>query len=649
MLNLRRRLMSHRASFGVATTAAAFATLAAGAPLQAAECDDTTIAVLASPTVPWKGAPLRVIFSTETPFKGTLKLLAPDGSTADTSKVQLGGPPYFWTATISKPEAGTWRAVLERDGAPSNCRQVARNIPVAKSKPGSPRAVGGSIWPVRNAWSAATENIYSAWIEKLFDAPLDETLSWPALHEVLRDPARNLLHNHLGLKEDEQNLVIRPDCADLPYFLRGYFAFKLGLPFGYSSCSRGSGKSAPQCQAWRDIRSVAKTTASTPPPQSKPNGLFGGLFDEPQVQPARAEKTTTGNLVKDFGAFIRSSVANTVHSGSGRTRATDDRSDYYSVPLTAEALRPGTVYADPYGHLLVVVKRVAQTDDAAGIILAVDGQPDGTIARKRFWRGNFLFARDSKLGSAGFKRFRPVVDSGGKMRRLTNAQIKANPQYGDYSLDQTKIDVEEFYDRMDDVMSPQPLDPERALKEAIVSLDEQVNARITSVENGRKYQTGGGKTVSMPDGPSIFETTGAWEDFATPSRDLRLLIAIDVVRNFPDRVARRPNRYAMPSGQSPDAVKAQLETILASEAAARKFTYKRSDGSDWTLSLKDVIERAPGLEMAYNINDCVELRWGAGDGSTEAATCKRRASSAQRKKMAQYRPWFSERRRPARQ
>jgi len=28
----------------------------------------------------------------------------------------------------------------------------------------------------------------------------------------------------------------------------------------------------------------------------------------------------------------------------------------------------------------------------------------------------------------------------------------------------------------------------------------------------------------MPEGEKIFETMGAWEDFATPSRDLRLLI-----------------------------------------------------------------------------------------------------------------------------
>ena len=159
---------------------------------------------------------------------------------------------------------------------------------------------------------------------------------------------------------------------------------------------------------------------------------------------------------------------------------------------------------------------------------------------------------------------------------------------------------------------------------------------------------GGGGEVAMPDGASIFETTGAWEDFATPSRDLRLLIAIDVVRGFPDRVARRPERYAMPKDKSVADVKAELETMLDQELSARKFSYTRTDGSQWTLALKDLLGRTQALEMAYNLNDCVELRWGAAEESQEAATCKRRAPSAQRQKMSEYRAWFSERRRPPR-
>ena len=197
-------------------------------------------------------------------------------------------------------------------------------------------------------------------------------------------------------------------------------------------------------------------------------------------------------------------------------------------------------------------------------------------------------------------------------------------------------------------MSPAPLDPMRAMKEAITSLDEQVKTRVTSVENGRKFQNSGRAMPACRTAPSIFETTGAWEDFATPSRDLRLLIAIDVVRGFPDRVARRPERYAMPRGKSVADVKAELESVLASELAARKFSYPRSDGSPWTLALKDVVDRAGALEMAYNLNDCVELRWGAPARSDEASTCKRHAPSAQRAKMTKYRAWFNERRRPPR-
>jgi hypothetical protein len=574
-------------------------------------CEDAAgIAVLASPVAAWKGAPLRVVFAAEKAVDGELSLTAPDGSTAVKSRKRFGGPPYFWYAEVQAPAVGTWHASLASGG----CGTITRDIAVRADQPPRPQSKAGIVWPLRNAWDRGMENLFSAWVEKLFDAPLDAAPSWPALHEVLRDRSRNILFNHLGLGEDEMKIVLRPDCADLPYFLRAYFAFKMGLPFGYSKCSRGGGGSPPACFSWTSI------------------------------QNAEAGKKA---LPASFGDYMRV-VADGVHSGTGRTRANDDNTDYYPIPLTQEELRPGAVYADPYGHILMLVKRIPQTSDGAGVFLAVDGQPDGTVARKRFWRGNFLFAQEPALGSPGFKRFRPIVLQNGGLHRLANAEIAKNPQYSDFSLDQTRLSVEEFYDRMDDVMSPAPLDPLRAMKEAITSLEEQVKTRVNSVENGRKYQNSGKGEASMPDGAAIFETTGAWEDFATPSRDLRLLIAMDVVRHFPERVARRPERYAMPAGKSVANVKAELESVLASELGARKFSYPRSDGSQWTLTLKDVMDRATALEMAYNVNDCVELRWGAPEGSQEASTCRRHAPSVQRAKMSQYRAWFHERRRPPR-
>lgn len=105
----------------------------------------------------------------------------------------------------------------------------------------------------------------------------------------------------------------------------------------------------------------------------------------------------------------------------------------------------------------------------------------------------------------------------------------------------------------------------------------------------------------------------------------------------------------MPEEKNVAEVKAELQRVLARELAQRKFSYPRSDGSMWTLTLKDVFDRATALEMAYNPNDCVELRWAAPAGSAEASTCKRHAPQAQRAKMARsYRPWFHERRRPPR-
>jgi hypothetical protein len=619
------------------------------------------VAVLPAPMAPWQGVPLRVLFVSEKPIDGELSLVAPNGSVAAKSSDRNGGPPYFWYAEVATPAAGTWHITLTGSNAPGGCGTITRDIAVAATKPaGAGGSSADSVWPLRNSWNRDTENLYSAWIAKLFDAPLDVSLSWKAWNEVLRDQSRNMLFDYLGANEDNLAMGLRPDCADFVYFLRAYFAFKMGLPFGYSNCSRGTAGKPPKCYQWFNILHPESTrpppppereTAAEPSPPAAaapaPSGL-GQLFassQPPAAEPvaAPAPPTAKPKAKLNFGTYLRD-VGDVVQTGAVRVAANDDNTDFYMIPLTQDSLRPGIVYADPYGHVLTLVKRLPEANGAPGIFLAVDAEPDGSITRKKFWRGNFLFVHDPSLGSPGFKHFRPIVREQGGLRRLTNAEIAKNPQYGDFSLEQTQISAEDFYDRMDDVMSPDPLDPVRAMEDAIASLEEQVKTRVTSVENGRKYQIKSPADVTMPNGPSIFETNGAWEDYSTPARDFRLLIAIDVVRGYPDHVVRRADRYTMPFGKSPNDVKAQLQSVLASELASRKFAYTRSDGSQWTLSLQDVVDRAGDLEMAYNPNDCVELRWGAAEKSDEAATCKRHAPAAQRAKMlSDYRGWFRER------
>ena len=316
--------------------------------------------------------------------------------------------------------------------------------------PGTPRT---ALWFTRAQWTPSYENLYSAWIEHLFDAPLDAVPSWNALHEVLRDARPQLPLRPLGAAEDEQNVVIRPDCADLPYFLRAYFAFKLGLPFGWSHCSRGENGVPPFCSEF------ATSSDPFPKPDPKDPHADTGRPSCCPRGPTRIARTRARGR-STCGAWASSSTRRwptRCSPAPGARRTDDETGDYYPVSLSTETLRPGTIFADPYGHVLVVAHRVPQTATSGGILLAVDGQPDGTVARKRFWRGNFLFAIDPALGSAGFKRFRPILRDkiSGKWRHLSNSELAR-------LLDRAVPGgVEGFYDKMDDVLSPAPLDPTR--------------------------------------------------------------------------------------------------------------------------------------------------------------------------------------------
>ena len=240
------------------------------------------------------------------------------------------------------PENG--RRKLARDNAPAECAHDHARDRRARQRAAAAARDDGSVWPLRNTWNRATENLYSAWIEKLFDAPLDATLSWPALHEVLRDRSRNFLFNHLGLNEDSMKMFIRPDCADLPYFLRAYFAFKMGLPFGYAKCTRGGAGEPPKCFAWWNIQNLeplpppAEEVDRRPRRRRRPappiilavqllrpgRRAAGGNADADAEGASRAAAKPQGpppkpaGLAPAFGWYLRI-VADGVHSGSGRT------------------------------------------------------------------------------------------------------------------------------------------------------------------------------------------------------------------------------------------------------------------------------------------------------------------------------------------
>ena len=528
-----------------------------------------------------------------------LAVTDPAGRRSKLSAVKGGGPPWSLRGALPAPARGRYRIEAQR---------VGRSVACAEVEVGGSGGERGS-----GEWDLATQALFAAWVEHLFDAPPQESLSFPSLEPVLRDPGRNFLFDYLSKGEDQQ-VPAKPDCADLSYFLRAYFAWKLGLPVSYRACGRGSATSPPRCDQAQIVRTFVGTAASA-------------------------------------GAFRQVSrrLMDRVTSGSGRTALADDATDFYPVPLARAALWPGTVYADPFGHTLVIVKWVPQTQERAGLLLAVDAQPDNSVARKRFWEGNFLFAATPSAGP-GFKAYRPPLAGGAKggWRPPPNATLDDRSGLPPFSTEQANLTPAEFYARLERLINPRGLDPEAAYAATLEALMEQLETRVKSVTNGEEYMRAHpGTIIPMPRGPAIFETTGPWEDYATPSRDMRLLIALKVLSDLPERIRRHPELFVL-RGERAEAAAARIERLHAQRLRESFITYTRSDGSPWKLSLAEIYARRPGLEIAYNPNDCVERRWGAAPAMPDFGTCGRQAPAVQRTLMEEYRPWFREARRPPR-
>jgi hypothetical protein len=566
-------------------------------------------AMLVLPANPAPGEEFSVLFAGGAELKKAKIVVAGMAGTVEPGKSKTGNELPFWSVTSFPGTAeGKYKVTLLMDER----EVVTTEFVIASRQPISQKGV----WKTTKSWDPAIETLYAAWINALFAGSNEQTF-WPNLHEVTQRKEQNLLYNYLSLDEDNPeskiSINMMPDCADNPFFLRAYFAWKLGLPFGYHVCDRGY---------------IGKNPGT-------------GQFITNETA------TSKSNPVQAVNSFLRN-LMNGVHSGTARTAFENQNSDYYPVALNRRSLLPGTVFADPYGHTLVLVSWIPQTKDKPGVLLSVDAQPDKTVAVKRFWKGNFLFNTNGVVGEPGFKAFRPVVEKNGKQLALTNEELIANSGFIPFSMQQWKMESGTFYLAMERLINPKPLDPEFALNDLVQALHEQLLVRVKSVATGEAYfQKHPGAVIPMPSSAKgVFITGGPWEDFSTPNRDLRLLIAMDAVLGFPERVARFPEDFDVPTQSSPDKLKTKLQSLLDKKVAELTISYTRTNGAEKQLTVKEILDRKDAFEMAYNPNDGVEIRWGAPINSDERSSCKRQASAGQRATMQKVRTWFVQRLHP---
>ncbi len=212
--------------------------------------------VWTAPLRPQAGEPLDVLAVATDGELDEVLVTDPAGRRTGLRTTRGGGPPWNLHGTLLDAGRGAYRIEATRGGRVTACAEL--------------QVGGGTADRGSGRVGSREQALYAAWIEQLFDAPPEHALSFPSLEPVLRDPARNFLYDYLSPGED-QRLPAEPDCADLSYFLRAYFAWKRGLPIAYRACNRGTRESAPRCDAPTIDRAL-----TGPPTPCRPSGRSAG-------------------------------------------------------------------------------------------------------------------------------------------------------------------------------------------------------------------------------------------------------------------------------------------------------------------------------------------------------------------------------------
>ena len=400
---------------------------------------------------------------------------------------------------------------------------------------------------------------------------------------------------------DPQTVTFTSDCADLPYVLRFYYAWKRGLPFSYVS------EVSPRVRA-RDIRYSAQ----------------GNVVESHRDV-----------LTGEDASAVLDQLRDAVSSATYRIHPALDGNDLYSPALAPGAIRPGTVIYDPNGHLAVIWKI-----EADGRIRYIDAHPDNSLTRGTY---DLRFVRSFPGMGAGFKNWRPSrlagaarapdgVLVGGHVLLAAHGQITdfALTQYfgtgpalpdrdwksGVFELNGQATD---YYDYVRARLGGGRLrfDPLREVAEMVASncadLSYRADAVNASLAAGIQNRP---QPERLP--PNIYGTEGDWETWSTPSRDARLKTAFKEVRDSVQRFltlwrARDP-RLVYGGGD----LAGDMARVHAGATRGCNITYVRSDGARVTLGYEEARRRLFG--MSFDPYTCVERRWGA--TGAELASCR---------------------------
>ncbi len=422
-------------------------------------------------------------------------------------------------------------------------------------------------------------------------------------------------------KSDPAGLNYFADCADLPYYLRSYFAWKNGLPMSVISAVKAKPAPSTDTNPSNDVRYSSSGNYVTTRYDVLPKIVNGKI----QLQNALS---ILNNTIPDY-----------TYSASYRMSGMTDEtlwSDFYPAALTREAIRPGTVIYDPNGHVAIVY-RVA--DD--GRIFYIDAHPDNSLTRGMF---TSKFVRSKPGQGAGFKNFRPLkmvnakkdaatgMYYGGQLVATSNANL---PLYGTEQFYGTAPDAGgawskgkfningqsvNFYDytRMKLMKGEIKIDPLTDMEQLTDDICVSLKDRVDAVEAARTAKIDiKPHPARLPE--NIYGTSGEWEEYSSPSRDARLKVA------FQDLLTQTKANVDAYNKRDPSIVYNggnlgnDLLQVYAERAKACTFSYKTTSGQTVMMNLEAARLRL--WDMSFDPYHCIELRWGARNPQ-ELASCQ---------------------------
>ena len=447
---------------------------------------------------------------------------------------------------------------------------------------------------LKTQWSASDERGFEEFVRQIGESRCR------TMHSCLKSAKSNPAF----AATNPRGMHFFADCADLPYMLRGYYAWKRGLPFSYSTAVTPLGRS-------RDIRYTARGNAI-----SARRDLVATPMD------ARSELRRIVDTISS--AHFRYPPAYT------RARLPD----HYPVKIDRKNIRAGTIIYDPNGHVAVVYKVSKK-----GRIHYIDTHPDNSLTRGIYSR---KFVRALPAMGAGFKRWRPLRLIGATRRtdgsytggKIILARDKELPDWSDeqfygtakkkprhwrkatFSLAGKRMG---YYDFVRKRLAPanfryDPLDETRSLMRALCEdIKYRVDAVDIAVQAGLHRRSQPGRLPR-----NIYGTDGDWETYSTPSRDARLKTSFKELR---DEVARFVRLVDAGSAQVTFAgsdIRAALTELYRAEAKACVVRYTKSDGQRIALDFSDIGRRL--FKLSFDPYHCPERRWGANDPK-EIASC----------------------------